>query len=227
LVQNKAWFALGSFIFVVCAIAFYLNYYGGGQWYFIPFLIVLWLFLCTNYAAMPTSRLALLGVTVLVFLSLNFSTVIAPSVWRVSTLGTAQDFMNRLRLLQTTSSILSEDAFFLRTSYQGELIDMGDMVSRVRKKGYYGDEFNNTVDSHFKRMRSQPPDYIVTGFTESPELRAWIQERYVQIAAGPDNLTGNGRAETRLFKRRDLIGQTVSAPATERQPMFHVRQSGR
>jgi len=210
-VQNKVWFLLGSFVFAACALAFYLNYYGGGQWYFIPFLIVLWGFLCVNFPAMSAARLSAVGVVMMVFLGANAGTVIAPSLWRGATLSRAQAFMGELRSLQLNHSILSEDTFFFRTAYEGELIDMGDMISRIRRRGaYYGDEFNRTVDRHFERVRRDPPDYIVTGFTESPELRRFAAENYILVAQGPANLTANGSAESRLFRRKDLAGPNLS-----------------
>jgi hypothetical protein len=82
---------------------------------------------------------------------------------------------------------------------------MGDTVSAFRKTGYYGDEFNKTVDRHFERTRSNPPDFILTGFTESPELRSMIRQDYLLIAEGPRNLTANGGSSSKLFKRKTLI----------------------
>jgi len=203
-VQNKAWFVLGAFVFTACTVAYYLNYYGGGAWYYIPFLIILWFFLCSNYQVMPISRLIAVGAAIIVLVCLNVRTVVTPTLWRAATLSPAYDFMSRLRTLEKANSLLSEDTFFFRTAYQGELIDMGDMVSRVRKRGYYGDDFNRTVDNHFERIRKRLPDYIVTGFTESPELRKVINEDYVLVAEGPGNFTANGRGESRLFKRKNM-----------------------
>jgi hypothetical protein len=207
LVQNRAWLALGLFAFTVCTAAYYLNYYGGGQWYYIPFLIILWFFVCSNYKVMAVSRLAVIGVIILALLCINIKTVITPSLWRVYTMHQAYDFMDIVRSLQQTNSTLSEDSFFFRTSYEDELIDMGDMVSRVRKSGYYGDAFNRTVDYHFERTKTHPPDYIVTGFTESPELRSFIRENYILMTQGPGNFTANGFGETKLFKRKNLTIQ--------------------
>jgi hypothetical protein len=213
--QNKAWLFLGSFIFAACTLAYYLNYYGGGQWYYIPFLVVLWFFLCANYSAISRSRLSAVGILTAVFLLLNFNTVVTPSLQRLSTLAAAHDFLNSVRMLQRGNTVLSEDTFFYKTSYAGELIDMGDMISRVRRRGdgYYGGAFNQTVDAHFERTRNDPPVYILTGFTESPELRELIEENYVQIGAGPDNLTANGHAATRLFMRKDLTPSPTSRPS--------------
>jgi hypothetical protein len=210
--ENRAWFLLASVVFIGCTVAYYLNYYGGGQWYFIPFLIVLWFFLGANYTAMSASRLAAVGTVMTVLLCINVRTVIEPSLWRASTFSQAYDFMRELRSLQSKHRLLSEDTFFFRTSYQGELIDMGDMVSRVRRRGYYyGDEFNRTVDRHFERIRQDPPDYIVTGFTESPELRRFAEENYLLVARGPANFTANGLGESRLFRRNDLAGGQQTA----------------
>jgi hypothetical protein len=206
--QNRAWSALGAFVFAACTIAFYLNYYGGGQWYYLPFLILLWFFLCANYQEMNSTRLAGVGLVLLVFFGANYSTVVAPSVWRAATYSRAYAFMHELRSLDANYRVVSEDTFFYRTSYQGELIDMGDMVSRVRKKGdYYGEQFNGTVDRHFERLRTNPPDYIVSGFAESPELHQLVREKYQLFARGPENFTANGFRESRLYQRKDLAAQ--------------------
>ena len=225
---NKLWLAVSGFIFALCALAYYLNYYGGGQWYFIPFVIILWFFFCINYSAMPTFRLAALGGVVTVLLIINFPTVIAPSLSRIFTMREAYDFMDGVRSLEKDNTILSEDAFLFRTTYHGELIDMGDQISRVRKKSYYGEHFNRTVDHHFARMQTTPPDYVVSGFAESPELRQLIRDNYVSIAVGPNNLTGNGRGETRLYKRRDLTSdQATGAPPTERRGITDTSELSR
>jgi hypothetical protein len=215
--ENRAWFLLASVVFIGCTVAYYLNYYGGGQWYFIPFLIVLWFFLGANYTAMSASRLAAVGTVMTVLLCINVRTVIEPSLWRASTFSQAYDFMRELRSLQSKHRLLSEDTFFFRTSYQGERIDMGDMVARIRKSGdYYGDEFNRTVDRHFEGIRTDPPDYIVTGFTESPELRQLVKEKYFLAARGPANFTANGFGESRLFKRKDLAALPETADSRHR-----------
>ena len=217
--QNKAWLFLGSFIFVACTLAYYLNYYGGGQWYYIPFLIVLWFFLCANYPAMSRSRLSAVGISTAALLLLNYNTVVTPSLQRLSTRTAAHDFLNSVRALQLQNTVLSEDTFFYRISYGGERIDMGDMVSKIRARGggYYGEAFNKTVDTHFEQLRRDPPDYIVTGFTESPELRQLIAASYVQIGAGPDNLTANGVAASQLFQRKDL-GPSLAAGRYSDEP---------
>jgi|GEM_PF-3313508 len=202
--ENKTWLSLGCFVFAACTATYYLNYYGGGQWYYMPFLLVLWFFLCANYREMGRSGLARVGLILFLFIVVNYNTIVAPSLWRAITIPQAYAFMNELRSLAGQYRVLSEDSFFYRTSYQGELIDMGDMVSNIRQKAdYYGDQFNATVDRHFERLRAEPPDYIVTGFTESPELRRLIAEHYQLVAHGPDNFTANGRGESRLFKRID------------------------
>jgi hypothetical protein len=128
----------------------------------------------------------------------------------------AYDFMRKVKSLQETNTIVSEDTFFFRASYRGELIDMGDFVSIVSKRGYYDEEFNKTAKHHFDRLQKQPPDYILTGFTESPEMRELIKEKYVLIGEGPHNLTGNLTADyigrdSKLFERKDLL--RVGSPA--------------
>ena len=54
------------------------------------------------------------------------------------------------------------------------------------------------------RMRLHPPDYVVTGFTGSPELKDLIRDRYELIAEGPNNMTANYNNCSQLFRRKDL-----------------------
>jgi len=200
---NKGWLLLSTFSFLFCAIAYYMNYWGGGQWYFIPFLIILWFFFCANFPRITLSKLTLLGFCILVLICLNVKTVVIPTLKRVVTMEQAHEFMATVRALQKTNSVLSEDTFLFRTSYQGELIDMGDTVSVFAKSDYFGEDFKQTVKRHFEQVRSNPPDYLITGFTESPELRMLIEERYILLADGPANLTANGHRESKLFIRKD------------------------
>jgi len=69
---------------------------------------------------------------------------------------------------------------------------MRDTVSVFAKSGYFNGDFKHTVKRHLDRVRSNPPDYIITGFTESPELRELIQEKYILLGNGPANLTADG-----------------------------------
>ena len=204
--ENRAWLLLGVVVFTACTAAYFFNYYGGGQWYYIPFVIILWFFLCANYRSMSTLRQAGVGVLAAVLLCVNAGTVVKPSMQRVASFTGAANFMGEVRSLQARHSIVSEDMFFFRTSYQGELIDMGDMISRIRSRSnYYGDEFNQTVDRHFEQIKKDPPDYIVTGFTASPELRRLVEQNYLWVASGPGNFTANGFGESQLLRRKDLL----------------------
>ena len=64
--SNKAWLLLGVISFLFCAIAYYLNYWGGGQWYFITFhRSFCGVFLCANFSQMTMWRRA--AVRVLLF----------------------------------------------------------------------------------------------------------------------------------------------------------------
>lgn len=217
--EKRAWLLLGIVVFTACTAAYFFNYYGGGQWYYIPFVIVLWFFLCVNYRSMSTLRQAGIGVLAAVLLCVNAGTVVKPSMQRVASFTGAANFMGEVRSLQARHSIVSEDMFFFRTSYQGELIDMGDMVSRIRRNGYYyGHDFNRTVDRHFEQIKKHPPDYIVTGFTASPELRRFAEENYLWVASGPGNFTANGFGESRLLKRKDLLD-------AQQRPSEHRRQA--
>ena len=207
--ERRPWRLLSGAVFLSCAVAYYLNYDGGGPWYFIPFLIILWFELGVHYAALTPGRRALLGVSLLVLIGVDARNVVMPSLHRVETWRRATAFAALVRSTQGTSTILSEDIFFFERSYHGELIDMGDTISQVSQTGYYGEDFDRTVKRHFEQTVESPPDYVVTGFTESPELRKLIEEKYVLVAEGPGNLTANGDGvSSQLFQRRDLTGSS-------------------
>jgi hypothetical protein len=203
-VLNRAWAAVAGLVFLSCALAYYMNYYGGGAYYFIPFVIVVWFLVCTNHQALSGAKLLILGAVILALMAANLRPVVYPTLKRLVRMPQAYRFLGQVRSLQAEHTVLSEDVFFYRTAYQGELIDMGDVVSVFRKTGYYGKAFTETATRHFAGLQSHPPEYVVTGFTESPELKALIEAKYVLVSEGPMNLTANYGQSTRLFRRKDL-----------------------
>jgi hypothetical protein len=201
--EHFGWLAWGLWSLVITAVSYYLNHNGGGQWYFVPFVIILWFFVAAHYVQISQPRLVALGVVVLFLLAINYRTVLLPTVNRLLTLDQANQFLTTARSLQKNHTVLSEDTFFYRTAYQGELIDSGDEVEAVTATHYYGPVFTQTAQRHFDRTRNHPPDYILTGITQSSQLDTLIKEQYVLLKTGPMNLSGNGFERSRLFQRRD------------------------
>src|SRR5262245_63331342 len=109
--------ALGVVFLLVCAVAYYLNFYGAGTHYFIPFMIVLWFYLCVNAPRLTDGRLAALGLLVAALLCANVASVGVPTVKRLLRLPQAYEFTATVRGLERGHSVLSEDTFFFRTSY--------------------------------------------------------------------------------------------------------------
>lgn len=202
-VEHLGWLVWGLFSLMITAASYYLNYNGGGQWYFVPFLIILWFFVVAHYAQIPQSRLVALGVVLLALLAINYRTVFLPTVNRVLTMHQASQFLATARALQKTHTVQSEDTFFYRTAYQDELIDSGDEVEAVTATNYYGPVFTKTAQRHFKQIRTHPPDYIITGITKSSKLATLLAERYALFKMGPMNLTANGFERSKLFQRHD------------------------
>jgi hypothetical protein len=200
--SRNAWLLLGGAVFLANALPYYLNYNGGGAWYFIPFVIILWFFWMLHSAQMSDLKLVFLGFGLCVFLALNYRAVCLPTVHRLATMNQAGAFQTKVRSLQEQHSLLSEDTFLFRTTYKGDVIDSGDEVSAVYPTGYYGKTFTQTVQQYWDRLQREPPDYIVTGFTESSELNNFIEQRYVLSATGPANFTANGGESLRLFQRK-------------------------
>lgn len=200
--SRNAWLLLGGAVFLANALPYYLNYNGGGAWYFIPFVIILWFFWMFHSAQMSTLRLALLGLGLFAVLAVNYQAVCLPTAHRLATMNQAVAFQTKVRSLQEQYSLLSEDTFLFRTAYRGDVFDSGDEVSAVYPTGYYGKTFTQTVQHYWERLQRNPPDYIVTGFTESSELRHLIEQRYVLSATGPANFTANGGESLRLFQNK-------------------------
>lgn len=204
--QNKplrmAWLLLGGTVFGANAIPYYLNYNGGGAWYFIPFVILLWYYFMLHASQLSPRKLTLLGTLVVLLMLLNYRSVILPTVHRIATMNQAGQFMGKLRSLQVNHSLLSEDTFLFRTTYQGDVIDSGDEVLAVYKTGYYGPVFQQTIKRYLAETQREPPDYIISGFTQSPELEDLIEANYTLVATGPQNFTANAQESLKLFQRR-------------------------
>ena len=195
---------LSFFALVASAAGYYFAYQGGGSWHFIPFFLVLWAYLCSVEASIPRARLAWIGLCVVGLVGLSASTDVVPTLQRAARRGEAMTFLNTLQTLDATHSLVSEDLFFFRTSYHGEVVDIGEDTTLLLGDGVIDDAFARTVRRHFDRLRSDPPDYILEGIGGSPELEQLIRDKYVLVAKGPGNLTGNGPSSSRLFRRRDL-----------------------
>jgi len=195
---------LSIFALLACAASYYLAWHGGGSWHFIPLLIILWAYLCTVQASIPQARLVWVGLCVVGLIALSAQTVVVPTVRRATRWSEAKAFLTRLQTLDSTHTVISEDLFFFRTKYHGELIDIGEDASFLLGTSVIDDAFAHTVQRHFDRLRSQPPEYIVEGIGGSPELEQLIRDKYVLVAEGPGNLTGNGPFASRLYRRSDV-----------------------
>jgi hypothetical protein len=141
---------------------------------------------------------------VLGLIGLSAQTVVVPTVRRATQWSEAMAFLTTLQTLDSTHAVLSEDLFFFRTKYHGELIDIGLDATLFLGTSVIDDAFAHTVQRHFNRLRSQPPEYIVEGIGGSPELEQLIRDKFVLVAEGPRNLTGNGPFASRLYRRSDL-----------------------
>jgi len=196
--------ALSVFALLASAAGYYFAYQGGGSWHFIPFLIVLWAYVCTVQASLTRARLVWVGLFVVFLVGLSARTVVMPTLQRAAHRNEAMAFMKTLRTIDATHTVISEDLFFFRTKYHGELIDMGEDMAELLGTSVIDDAFARTARRHFDRLRTQPPEYIVEGIGGSPELEQLIRDEYVLVAKAPKNLTGDGWFASRLYRRRDV-----------------------
>jgi hypothetical protein len=202
--QRNAWLILGGVVLMTNAVPYYMNYNGGGAWYFIPFVIVVWVYSVLHGAQMSNRQLIQLGGLVILLMFLNYRAVLLPTVHRIATMGQASQFMEQVRSLLPRYTLLSEDTFLFRTRFQGDVIDSGDEVEAVYETGYYGATFQQTVERYQKQIRQNSPNYIVTGFTQSTELDDLIEKQYVLAATAPQNFTANAKESLQLFRHKDL-----------------------
>jgi hypothetical protein len=201
---RNAWLILGGVVLMTNAVPYYMNYNGGGAWYFIPFVLLVWVYSVLHASQMSNRQLSRLGGMVVLLMLLNYRAVLLPTVHRIATMGQAGQFMAQVRSLLPRHTLLSEDTFLFRTRYQGDVIDSGDEVESVYQTGYYGATFQQTVQRYRERIRQKPPDYIVTGFTQSSKLDDLLEKQYVLAATGPQNFTANARESLKLFQRKGL-----------------------
>jgi hypothetical protein len=124
------------------------------------------------------------------------------------TIGPARAFLAEVQRVTAGAAIYSEDLRFFETRYQGEIIDMGDIVSHAATAEYYGEAFDATVQRHYAELQAHPPKFVMLGEgvrVVSPSLSNLIAQSYVPLLHAPEHLWANPGGGAVLFQLRSSL----------------------
>jgi hypothetical protein len=95
-----------------------------------------------------------------------------------------RQFAARVAEITAGAQPYSEDVHLFESRYEGQVVDMGDMVAAVSRTGYFGPVFTGTVNAQFDRLNQAPPRWVLVGAdtTISPALRRLIATHYTLAA---------------------------------------------
>ncbi len=103
----------------------------------------------------------------------------------------------------------SEDLYFFKRRYEGEKIDMGDLVEVVAPEGYLGDSFKRTAEDYFSNLEAHPPRFVMMGggmysfHVISFALAHLVAERYTIVLTAPGPLLANGGLNGVLYQLKE------------------------
>lgn len=200
-IQNRklafVWLLSLLFLLSTLSYGYYLNQGGGTIGYVAYYFIMLWFGLLVLFSYLSklitkdkTNKIIFVGLYSLIFL-MPWDSIIYPQLNIIKNMSNAYAFMNELKSIDKKDKIYSEEFYFYKDKYDGQLIDMGDTVEAVNKTGYYGEDFNKTVNRNYETISLNLPQYILTGITPSEKLKKLIKEKYILYKEGPINLNTN------------------------------------
>lgn len=201
--QLSVWLPLLAALWASCSAAYYLNHSGGGLYYFGVFYVVLGFHLARagNWEHLR-ERLWCDALFVGVFISLPWIAVFQQVVNFATSMRPAFTFLSEVERITRGNYVYSEDFYFFKRRYEGEVVDMGDVVSQVSATGYFGSQFARTVQLHHARLTAHPPLFIMSGGLGSPELKNMLTNDYNPILRAPPHLWPYAGPSATLYRRR-------------------------
>lgn len=211
--QLASWLVCIVGLDVASAWIFYLNSQGGGLYYYAPFYIfagfyvaraIDWERLSGHFAARLIPLLALVVVPWLdAYEQIELLVENSPS---------ARNFNAQVALITEKHSVYSEQLFLFQHRYEGERVDCGDAVARVIDSGYFGTDFDQTAEKAFDSLRSEPPEFIMTGGLFRPELRRLLDTRYTPVVVSTAAFLANSLwSPPAVYKLDHLTAKTAPA----------------
>ncbi len=187
------WLPTSALFWLLHSYSFYANGDGGGLRYFFPSFLVLWAaviyFLPSLEERIPRWRVVY---CLVVWIGMPWG-----QIWKVSShlWGSqphANYFVNELRRLPANSRVTSDVYHLYKERYSDEIVDTPDIAYRVAKSGFLGPDFTKTAMTHFDSLLSNPPEFLVLGFIDSPAVVELMKKvRYEKILQAPPHNWGN------------------------------------
>jgi hypothetical protein len=202
-VKIAAWFSVLGISWVALTYGFSMNHGAGGVHYFAPvYLVVGYLLTRMNFA--KQSRYVVVALSLVVVAGLPWVTVANQARALAGVASDARDFRRRIQDITRGAYVYSEDVHLQRNEYAGEVVDVGDMVSRVAVRPFFGPEFQATVQAHYERLREDPPPFVLVGAMSvlSPQLQRLLAERYEQVIESKPLILAQGGLRVALYRRR-------------------------
>ena len=196
-------------LWIITAYSYSLNPWGGGPYYFAPFYLFLVFLLGRwgNWSRLDHPRAGL------VFLIMLLGSISWPALLRQArlleeNLGRARKFVIDVQRLTGGTGVYSEDLYLFETRYDGQVIDMGDIVFQTTEQGGYGnhgEQFKSTARRAFARLRDTPPKFVIMGSSvrvASPVLGELVGKLYQPLLQAPPHLFANGGGGAVLYRLR-------------------------
>ncbi|HVU32335.1 MAG TPA: hypothetical protein VHE61_02800 [Opitutaceae bacterium] len=166
---------------------FFYNHGAGGPHYFAPFYLLAAAFIAgrTNWSRLPAPTGIVLCAILVAGLPWRF--VVRQTETLAGAVASGRRFMTELRAVPGIHAAYSEDLQLFKTRYNGEVIDVGDMVAKVAVTGFFGPDFRARFEQTERHLRAHPPKLVVVGATSvlSPTLQKLIRDDYVQLLQSP------------------------------------------
>lgn len=185
-VQLLGWIPLLGLLWLTCCAAYFLNRSGGGLWYFGVFYVLLAFHLARavgweriDFPWPPELLCAGL------FCALPWRATWQQAAQLTDSFAPAYAFLHATRELAAGERIHSEDYYFFKDRYEGEVVDMGDVVFKVSATGYYGPALTETANRYFVKLQSDPPRFVITGGCISPVLKELLAKSYKPVLRAP------------------------------------------
>jgi hypothetical protein len=205
-VQLKVWLPLFALLWLSFAVGYFLNHGGGGVYYFGPFYLLLAAHLARaidwgRAEARAPGEVMVAGLV----LTLPWLTTIRQAVRFTDSFGSAYAFLAETERRARGAHVLSEDLYFSKRRYEGEVVDMGDVAFTVSATGFFGIDLTQTVDRYAAALRANPPPFILTGGLEGPVLKQLLQTSYRPLIRVPvDPVSYVGTPQTLYQLRTDV-----------------------
>jgi hypothetical protein len=182
--------------------AFAYNHGGAGLQYFAPLYVTIAYLLASRVPWPAIPRVPVAVMTGLLIVGLPWAMLVAQVLELRRTADRAETFLQTMRAQVGPAIVYSEDIHLHERVYRGQVIDVGDMITRVAPRGYFGPQFTATTVRQARALREDPPRFVLVGGLSvvSDNLRDLLAARYEVAARSGPLLIGNGGGPLTLYR---------------------------